>query len=307
MRKLISLCIIIIWGTSATAVECVSSSSDGVSTALNPLSGLNSCSVTPDAIEVKLFDLGVCTSAPSVNPDFTINYSSCVSLFSDSSGRSVTLSNGMQVSLNKEVALEETTYTHGYIILGSTFAIKTKFTFNYNVATEDNALNPGPGKYCYTDGSSYDAGAPSNLTCSNDSGLPGYAASSESLLELYANYPGSGGTSNYYPNVTAVIDGINETFDLFALDSTKKIDATATYTPAQRPYMLGIQRLSSPMIVSANTTNIDARISLSNGVMLGFAPNGSDTLNGDDFDCTNVGGCLVDALWTGLAFRFVAN
>ena len=142
------LIFMIVLGTSAGAVECTTSSSNASNTVVYPLSGLKSCSVTPDSIEVKLYDLGICTSAPTVNTDFTINYDSCVSVFESSAGRSVALSNNLQVSLDPEITLEETTYTHGYIKLGSTFGVKTKFTFGYSVATEDNANNPGPGIYC---------------------------------------------------------------------------------------------------------------------------------------------------------------
>ena len=304
--RAIPFILLMLFAAKAHGLECTTSSSDASGTAINPLSGLNSCTVTPEAINVTLYDVGICTAAPSVNTNFTLNYSDCVSLYTNNSGQSIALSNNTKFDLNEEITLDEGIYTHAYLLVGSTFSVKTKFEFNYTATTEDNAQNSGSGQYCYTDGSSYALNHSSNMTCSADSSLPGYDASSEYLVELFANYPGSGGTNNYYPNASATIDGITEKFDLFTLNSSKAIDGTNTLTPVARPYIAGVQQLSSPITITGSETNIDTRVSVTNGVFLGFAPNGSSTLLGDDYDCTTVGGCLVDALWGGLGFRFVA-
>ena len=233
------------------------------------------CYHTPESLEVKIYEFGICTEAvsPNTKPD------KCSTLFKDSSGKTVNLAVGDSLPLSDAVTLDEGTYTHGYLLVGNVFKTKAIIEFTTD-RTDDRG---GVGKICYTDGRSVDNNVPV-MSCGTDASavLPAPETSSVGYT--------SGGT--YVSKVlgySLVMAGETVVTDLY-MATTAGVEAS---NPSEEAAFFGSQAFSAPVTINPNTTSLDISFVITNGVTLGF-PNGT-------------GRGPNDAMFGGLKFKITVK
>lgn len=232
------------------------------------------CFQTPQEMNVKIYEFGLCKSA--ISP---IDKSNCEPIYSSQTGNSFNLSVGSVASLMSNVNLPEGTYTHGYVVISNVTSIKTVISFA-QARTDDRG---NIGTVCFTDGRSID-NSNSIISCgaNDDAALP----SVETI--------GLIGPNNSYANTelsyTVIMNGEAVVSDLYMVDSTGALSSGAVNDFA----IFGSQRLQSPVVVSPNTQQLDIGFTITDGVSIGFSNQGG-------------GGTPVDAAFEGIRFRFSAR
>ena len=233
------------------------------------------CYHTPESLELKIYEFGICTGAvsPETKPD------KCSTLFKDSSGKTVNLAVGDSLPLSDAVTLDEGTYTHGYLLVGNVFETKAIIEFTTD-RTDDRG---GVGKICYTDGRSVDNNVPV-MSCGTDASAALPAPETSSV--------GDNSGISYVSGVlgySLVMGGETIVTDLYM--------ATAAGVEAENENeeaaFFGSQEFSAPITINPNTTSLDISFGITNGVTLGF-PNAD-------------GRGPNDAMFGGLKFKMTAN
>ena len=237
------------------------------------------CYHTPESLELKIYEFGICTEAvsPKTKPD------KCSTLFKDSSGKTVNLAVGDSLPLSDAVTLDEGTYTHGYLLVGNVFKTKAIIEFTTD-RTDDRG---GVGKICYTDGRSVDNNVPV-MSCGTDASAALPAPETSSV--------GDNSGSPYVSKVlgySLVMAGETVVTDLY-MATTAGVEASG---PNEEAAFFGSQAFGTPVTISPNTASINISFGITDGVTLGFpdrAVGGPE--RGPD-----------DAIFEGLKFKMTAN
>ena len=99
------------------------------------------CHGTPTVMEVPFYELGFCTSDPLVNYSFSRD--NCSKAWSSSTAQTVDLASfnytGLTSGLTYKVPNQ--TYTHAYVVVGTTWGIKGKAYFNGKTYYSDSSGN----------------------------------------------------------------------------------------------------------------------------------------------------------------------
>jgi hypothetical protein len=116
--------------------------------AITAVAANNGCDDEPSGYGVVAYKLLLCTSAPIAPTTTTAtNLSSCVTVFENAAGSSVTLSNGETANLGGTQTMPPpNVYTHGVLHMNNTFAITGKKQF----AIAYNGMVSGNGNWCAT-------------------------------------------------------------------------------------------------------------------------------------------------------------
>ena len=108
------------------------------------------CETTPAAYEITVYNIYLCTSAPTA-PTTTsaMDLSNCSTVFENSSGATATLTQGGTVSLSGTATIPPPgTYTHGLVYMDNIFKLTAAFEFS----ASQTGLVSGSGVYCATSG-----------------------------------------------------------------------------------------------------------------------------------------------------------
>ena len=257
-------------GTQCTA-SSIQSSHQGVADAANGVN--NYCFHTPESMNIKLYEFGLCTG-----PSSPSNKSSCTALFESNTGKEMNLSVGSSLELADNVSLSEGIYTHAYLLMSNVTSIKSVISLTPD-RQDDRS---GSGKYCYTDGRSIDSSA-SIMSCSDD---PTQAVASQETIGL-----SSGNTySATLLNFIAIMNGTSVVTDLYMTTS----DGTLSTATIDDFAIYGSQTLGSSVSVTPETTGLNIAFSISDGVTLGFGSAASNA-------------APDDAVFEGLKFQISAN
>lgn len=232
------------------------------------------CFQTPQEMNVKIYEFGLCKSAAS-----PVDKRNCENIYYSQAGKSFNLSVGSVASLLSDVNLPEGTYTHGYVIISNVTSIKTVISFA-QARTDDRG---NVGTVCFTDGRSID-NSNSIISCGADASAALPSVETIGLVGPNDSY------ANTELNYTVVMNGETVTSDLYMLDSAGSLSNGAANDFA----IFGSQRLKSPVVISPNTQQIDIGFAITDGVVIGFANQGS-------------GGTPFDAALEGIRFRFSAK
>lgn len=127
--------------------------------------GSNECSVTPDKVDIDIYQFGVCTSEPSVtdtsNCDFFLNNSSPTTL-NLTAGASGTLAGATLAEIGQK------NYTHLVLVMGNAIKFATTFEFSIPQLGFDGAS----GLLCWTNGQSNGfltpAASDNSITCGSN-------------------------------------------------------------------------------------------------------------------------------------------
>jgi hypothetical protein len=124
-----------------------SEDSNGVISLVGDDNGIE-CEFAPDEYTVIIYEMALCTSAPT-RPTTTDTYdvSSCVKIIDSPSGQLVNLAAGSEMILSDVTRPPDNTYAYGYILMENSFAIKAKKQFTNTMHTYQDGTS---GNYCWT-------------------------------------------------------------------------------------------------------------------------------------------------------------
>ena len=217
------------------------------------------CDKTPSAMKMKLYGLYLCENLP--DPSNYIN--NCAALVQNSSAVDVEVSNGTTTTLtNGDISVKEGTYNFAVVVVDPTISGKHTQEF-----VQDLRGATGIGKFCWTttvETKSYYAGGAADFSheCGN----------AASVSEQYSGYDfkyiwgGSGPVQKVEPIYAAGLGNPDytarnvylmksEETPLIPSDWTTDADGFPTNDPAN--FMLGVQLLENPVVISPKTKNID--------------------------------------------------
>lgn len=251
---------------------------------VSPLDGY--CYHTPQTMEVKIYEFGLCTGAASP----LSRSSNCSTLFSAADGKVVNLSVGSSLPLSDGITLDEGTYTHGYLLVSNLFKIKSVIEFSTDRVDDTG----GTGKFCYTNGDSVnDVPKPQSvLSCGADA-----SAAKVSSERSSVGYTTAGGDyTSKQMGYGLVMGGETILTDLYMTTA----DGVEAENAGQEAAFFAIQTLVDEVIITPNTTELDIAFSITDGVVLGF---------GIDFG-SGIAGAQTgpnDAMFEGLKFKITAK
>ena len=233
----------------------------------------NGCAIAPDLYTLTIYEIGVCTAAPTA-PTITdaSDFSTCTTIFTNEAGAVTDISVNTSFDLDASIDLPFGVYGFGYVILSNTLGI-TKIVNLTRDSTDPNVVldNAGnPGQYCWTNGGTRynsssvwtvdkDAVAREFMECSDTAGT---AQMYNEILDELGELPFTptvyesesiavnDGTMNAYITTTsgllasAQIEGriqavIALTTPLVISDSTSAIDVQFTANQAGQPVIVG--------------------------------------------------------------------
>ena len=86
----------------------------------------NGCHHTPESYEIVIFEMYLCTSAPTTpTTSATVDLTNCSQIFNNASGATANVSQGGSVDLTGTYTRPpDGSYTHGYARMDNTFGIK---------------------------------------------------------------------------------------------------------------------------------------------------------------------------------------
>jgi hypothetical protein len=233
----------------------------------------NGCAIAPDLYTLTIYEIGVCTAAPTAPTTADASdFSTCTTIFTNEAGAVTDISINTSIDLDASIDLPFGVYGFGYVILSNTLGI-TKIVNLTRDSTDpdvvlDNAGNPG--QYCWTTGGTRynsssvwtvdkDAVAREFMECSDTAGT---AQMYNEILDELGELPFTptvyesesiavnDGTMNAYITTTsgllasAQIEGriqavIALTTPLVISDSTSAIDVQFTANQAGQPVIVG--------------------------------------------------------------------
>ena len=213
-----------------------------------------SCGDEPTSYGIVIYNVYLCTAAPTA-PTIasSLDLSSCVEVFSNSSGYSASLSTGAAVNLSGTATRPPNgTYTHGIVKMDNTFAITASKQFEVAY----NGQVSGNGVHCSTTDGSGTAAAgssPNNTTICGDS--PVTAGTFTETLTSFDNPFNATATAN---NVA----GTGANITAYLVDTDQNLAANE----AEVDKLHGVVEFASSATVTSATTNVDLSFNVGEGM-----------------------------------------
>ena len=286
--------------------------------------GARTCSVTPSTLTFKLFEVGICLADAAVGTTTPMDNDTCIAVFTSTNGLDANLSKGAAIPLSPELTLDEGTYTHGYILVGTEAKITMSHTFSTvrsasnGIVSEKAVKQTSPsadGVVCYTNGNPIGVDASNTVTCGATNGAQAASSFSQRIGEHDDNF-------SYMAAPMAVAGGANVNTRVWVLNSSKVqapkdfnsnggnndfdswiggVGAGPTATAADRPYNYAIQPLSPALVVSPTTSLISIKFNVTNATAFDFWGPTNDNIN------TNCLSCIKDVAFDGMKFAFTSQ
>ena len=216
----------------------------------------NGCQSEPSGYGIVAYKLYLCTAAPTAPTTTTVtDLESCVIVFEEENGSSVTLSTGASVNLGGTQSLPPAgVYTHGVMHMNNTFAITAKKEF----AVTYNGQVSGNGVVCVTAdgaGTSGSTGDSNDRTICGDSTLT--AGTYTESLTSFDNPFNATATENNVAgtgaNITAYLIDTNEFLAVNDADVNN---------------LLGVVEFASAANITASTTNVEISFNVGEGMSI---------------------------------------
>ena len=108
----------------------------------------NGCDAQPDFYEIVIFEMYLCTAAPTIpTVTATVDLTNCSQIFNNAAGSTANVSQGASVALTGTYTRPpDETYTHGYARMDNTFGI----TASIKIDGSMDGQASGSGVYCGT-------------------------------------------------------------------------------------------------------------------------------------------------------------
>jgi hypothetical protein len=216
----------------------------------------NGCQSEPSGYGIVAYKLYLCTAAPTAPTTTTVtDLESCVIVFEEENGSSVTLSTGASVNLGGTQSLPPAgVYTHGVMHMNNTFAITAKKEF----AVAYNGQEGGNGVVCVTvDGAGISGSAEesNDRTRCGDSTLT--AGTYTESLTSFDNPFNATATENNVAgtgaNITAYLIDTNEFLAVNDADVNN---------------LLGVVEFASAANITESTTNVEISFNVGEGMSI---------------------------------------
>ena len=216
----------------------------------------NSCQSEPSGYGIVAFKLYLCTAAPTAPTTTTVtDLESCVIVFEEENGSSVTLSTGTSVNLGGTQSLPPAgVYTHGVMHMNNTFAITAKKEF----AVTYNGQVSGNGVVCVTvDGAGISGSAEESndrTTCGDSTLTAGtYTESLTSFDNPFNATATENNVAGTGANITAYLIDTNEFLAVNDADVNN---------------LLGVVEFASAANITASTTNVEISFNVGEGMSI---------------------------------------
>lgn len=228
------------FNNSLFAAAC-STANSGTTTTW-PASGGGQCSAEPDYYKLTIYDMKLCTSAPAApTSSSAIVLTSCQNVFYNSSGNAIEVVNGSSSAMTGTISRPTNgTYTHGYIRISKDFVIGDSRQYSAD-ATDGTTI----GDYCAT--------TSSGVQCSGSA----ITITSSDYRTMTLN---DFGTSQYTYNTTENSEEINA-----YLTGTNEYLSTSD---DNNGYLVGVQTFSSPIVITDNTSSMNASFKVASGMTI---------------------------------------
>jgi len=263
----ISLLLSFLWSTQAYALGyCTNYENDqgvidfGTTDNGNAIDA-NGCAIAPDLYTLTIYEIGVCTAAPTA-PTITdaSDFSTCTTIFTNEAGAVTDISVNTSIDLDASIDLPFGVYGFGYVILSNTLGI-TKTVNLTRDSTDPNAVsdNAGnPGQYCWTTGG----------TRYNSSSV--WTADKDAAVRNFTECSNTAGTAQMYNEILDELgDGPPSTPTVYESESIAVNDGTMTaYITTTSGLLASAQiegriqaviALTTPLVISDSTSAIDVQ------------------------------------------------
>ena len=268
----ISLLLSLLWSTQAYALGyCTNYENDqgvidfGTADDGNAIDA-NGCAIAPDLYTLTIYEIGVCTAAPTA-PTITdaSDFSTCTTIFTNEAGSVTDISINTSIDLDASIDLPFGVYGFGYVILSNTLGITKTVNFTRDSTDPnvvlDNADIQNPGQYCWTTGGTR-YNSDSDWTVDKDlvarefmecSDIAGTAQMYSEILDELGDGPGGEfpTPSIYESESIAVNDGSMNAY----ITTTAGLLASAQIEGR----IQAVIALTTPLVISDSTSAIDVQ------------------------------------------------
>ena len=253
MKKNILILLITFFGFSSSAFSAACTTSSGKTVLPSSTGFVNACSIEPDHFEVKIYELMLCTTAPTPpttsSPAVT---TSCQLVMSSAAGFSVVVATGVTSPITATIKRPDNgTYTHAIARISNNFTLGDSREYSASLNGYQGGSNNGSGVFCATTATGTKCGA-SAVTAVNKT------------LALDDFNPGS----NLYSTSSTTTEGA---LNAYLVDSAFKLEAD---TDADTKFLIGTQTFTTPVTITDNSISMDAAFSTSTGMQI-FTPGSS--------------------------------
>ena len=221
----------------------------------------NGCAIAPDLYTLTIYEIGVCTAAPTA-PTITdaSDFSTCTTIFTNEAGAVTDISVNTSIDLDASIDLPFGVYGFGYVILSNTLGI-TKIVNLTRDSTDPNVVidNAGnPGQYCWTNGG----------TRYNSSSV--WTADKDAVVRNFTECSDTAGTAQMYSEILDELgDGPPSTPTVYESESIAVNDGSMNaYITTTAGLLASAQiegriqaviALTTPLVISDSTSAIDVQ------------------------------------------------
>jgi hypothetical protein len=278
-----------VWANLANAALCT-----GSGAAASPITdtgeALATCTTEPDLYRVKLYEMGLCTTTPSLTNRATV----CKSVVNNPDGSLITVQNGVDTVIPGTFTRPNNgVYTYGYIVIAPEFRITAVKNFGNSKKLKGKT---GYGSVCWTlagtyrdsgNTGSYDGSGALTAIAANTrstymaecASTAGTAAEAVIVQDAFggADISGDGDAT-----ATATVDG--QTVTAHLTDSDMLADATSS---ANVTRLVGFTLFPTAVNVTDDTRKFISSFKVSEGSMIGYDGVGAGKANDGDTDDAN--------------------
>ena len=243
MKKNIIVLLVTLFGFSNVTFSAVCGTS-GTKTVFPTSTGYdNGCSAEPDYFELKIYDMMLCTSAPTApTSSATAVTTSCQTVVTSTSGSSVSVVKGSNAELGGVITRPANgTYTHAYIRISNDFIIKDSRQFS----TGDINDGADEGDWCATTSSGVDCETSEVTAVKRTIALKDFTGGGVYSL---GDISTSEGTLNAYLVDSAELLGKGEGADTV--------------------YLVGTQVFTTPVVITDASTTMNASFATTTGITI---------------------------------------
>lgn len=280
-----------VWANLANAALC-----NGSGAAASPITdtgeALATCTTEPDLYRVKLYEMGLCTTTPSLTNRATV----CKSVVNNPDGSLITVQNGVDTVIPGTFTRPNNgVYTYGYIVIAPEFRITAVKNFGNSKKLKGKT---GYGSVCWTlagtyrdsgNTGSYDGSGALTAIAANTrstymaecASTAGTAAEAVIVQDAFggADISGDGDAT-----ATATVDG--QTVTAHLTDSDMLADATSS---ANVTRLVGFTLFPTAVNVTDDTRKFISSFKVSEGSQIGYDGVGAGRNNDDNADADSLG------------------
>jgi hypothetical protein len=243
MKKNVLILFLLLFGLNNTAIAAACTVTSGVTTFPTG----SSCSAEPDFFQLKMYDMMLCTAAPTApTTSAAMVLTNCQSVLTSSGGTNVSVTDGGSTSISGTITRPDNgTYTHGYIRISSDFVVGDSRQYDTSLDDAVGGDGTADGTYCATTASWVDCDTSAVTAVNQTMGMGSTQFGSDYLIED-----------------EVVAGGL---VDAWLVDTNQKLEAD---TDGDVTYLVGVQTFTAPLVVSDTTTSMNTAFAVSTGMTI---------------------------------------